>query len=501
MTVAPGERENSREREETMSRRVKDFFSVVPLMCIDMVLAVVCFAVAYAMRSNVSVFNLGEIVSTEEFRPYLHLLVFAPIIRVFCYSLFGVYERTRRSPRAVQDVFGLFKAICLGSGILIIVTFLYRGVFEFREYSYRRMVFALDWLLNLGMVIGVHTLLQAVLDELKRRGIGVRRVAVQGVGEAARALMSELERFPELGYRVVGFIAHDFDENTISVGNKHFERLGGTQNILHLVNKYKLDEIVVTNVAALGSDLMTFVDECHKRDVVVKLVPDFYGILMQQRNLEELAGQPVVQINEIAIVGFARVIKRMEDIVISVAVLAMTWWILLIVAIAIKCESRGPVLFKQERVGRNGATFTLYKFRSMIHDAEQRRSELDAFNESDGFLFKIKDDPRITKVGRIIRRTSIDELPQLFNVVRGDMSLVGPRPLPATDIEKTGQWNHHRLSVQPGITGMWQVNRKEHTSEEMAKWDIYYIENWSLWLDIKILFKTVGVVLFGKGAY
>jgi len=484
-----------------MSRRGKDFFSIVPLMCVDMVLAVLCFALAYAMRVNVSVFEMREIIGTDEFRPYLHLLVFAPIIRVFCYSLFGIYETTKRSPRAVRDVFGLFKAICLGSAILIIVAFLYRGVFEFREYSYRRMVFALDWLLNMGTVIGAHTLLQAFLDELKHRGVGLRRVAVQGIGEAARVLMSELDRFPELGYKVAGFIAKDFDESSISVGNKHFERLGGTDSILHLINKYRLDEIIVTNVAALGKDLMAFVDECHRRDVVVKLVPDFYGILLQQRNLEELAGQPVVQINEIAIVGFARILKRMEDIVISVVVLAMTWWIFLITAIAIKCETRGPVLFRQERVGKNGATFTLYKFRSMVHDAELKRKELDAYNESDGFLFKMKEDPRITRVGRIIRKMSIDELPQLLNVVRGNMSLVGPRPLPTVDIEKTGEWDHHRLSVHPGITGMWQVNRKEHTSEEMAKWDIYYIDNWSLWLDFRILLKTVGTVLFGIGAY
>jgi len=484
-----------------MSRRVRRFFYIVPLLFVDMLLAVVCFLVAYAMRFNVSLLNMSEVLGSEEFRPYLDLVVFAPIIRVFSYSLFGIYETTRRGPGAVRDVFALFKAVCLGSGILIIVAFLYRGVFEFREYSYPRMIFPLDWLLNLFTVTGAHSILQAFLDEMKRRGVGVRRVAVQGIGETARTLLSDLDRFPELGYKVVGFIANDFDESSITVGNKKFSHLQTPGNILHLINKYKLDEIVVTNVSKLDRDLMTFVDECHKRDVVVKLVPDFFGILMQRRTVDELAGHPVIQINEIAIVGFSRILKRLEDIVISSVLLATTSWILAFTAIAIKLETRGPVFFRQQRVGKNGATFTAYKFRSMLHDAEQRRSELDEVNEADGMLFKMKEDPRITRVGRFIRKTSIDELPQLFNVLRGNMSLVGPRPLPTSDIEKTGEWGHRRLSVVPGVTGMWQVNRKEHTTEEMVKWDIYYIENWSLWLDLKILFKTVGVVLFGKGAY
>jgi len=484
-----------------MSRRVRQFFYIVPLLFVDMLLAVVCFLVAYAMRFNVSLLNMGEVLGSEEFRPYLHLVVFAPIIRVFSYSLFGIYETTGRGPGAMRDVFGLFKAICLGSGTLIIVAFLYRGVFEFREYSYPRMIFPLDWLLNLFTVTGAHSLLQAFLDEMKRRGVGVRRVAVQGIGETARTLLSDLDRFPELGYKVVGFIATDFDETSITVGNKKFSHLQNPGDTLHLINKYKLDEIVVTNVSKLDRDLMTFVDECHKRDVVVKLVPDFFGILMQRRTLDELAGHPVIQINEIAIVGSSRILKRLEDIVISSVLLATTSWILAFTAIAIKLETRGPVFFRQQRVGKNGATFTAYKFRSMLHDAEQHRSELDEVNEADGMLFKMKEDPRITRVGRFIRKTSIDELPQLFNVLLGNMSLVGPRPLPTSDIEKTGEWGHRRLSVVPGVTGMWQVNREEHTTEEMVKWDIYYIENWSLWLDLKILFKTVGVVLFGKGAY
>jgi len=467
-----------------------------------MLIAAVSILVAYRLRYEPDMlFSLRLAQRTQAFQPYFQLIVLAPFVRLFSYHVFGIYRLRPGMSRVGGDVLALFEAVCCGTVLFIIIVFLYRGLLPANEFSYSRYIFGFDWLLNLFFVTGIHSLVGILQDELRRQGIGCRRVAIQGIGRTGLRLAEEIELAPETGYRVAGFVASDYEEDRIKAGDRTYDHLGGTEEILDIVNRENLDEIVVTNVGSLGCDLIDFVNSCQKVDVAVKLVPDLFGVLFHTQAIEEMGGAPIIHAKRIEIVGVARVLKRLEDIALSLLGLILTCPLLLLTAVLIRLDSPGPIIFSQQRLGKNGRHFSMYKFRSMYRDAEHERKELRDLNEADGLLFKIKNDPRITRFGRVIRKASIDELPQLLNVLKGEMSLVGPRPLPVSDISRLEQWEQNRFSVVPGVTGLWQVNRIQHTSDELLKWDLYYIENWALWLDFKILLKTIVIVLSMKGAY
>jgi exopolysaccharide biosynthesis polyprenyl glycosylphosphotransferase len=467
----------------------------------DMALAVLCMLMAYVLRMDVPVISIEAFRSDPSFQPWLPLILFAPFVRVFTFNMFGVYDDNTMKVHSAQNIYNLCKAVTLGSVVLIVAAFMYRGFFDYRQFSYARLIPVYDWFLTIILVTATHALLTHLRIKMLLRGIGQKRMGIQGTGHLSGVFLNELKQFPLAGYRVMGYISPDSEKNSFEDADS-FKYLGDTDHILDIINTYSLNEIVVTDVDSLGMELVQFVEECHKRDVVVKLALDFYGILMQARKLDELAGQPVIQINEIAIQGLARVLKRLEDITLCSIALMITFPVWVVISLLIKRESPGPAIFAQTRVGKNGRTFTMYKFRSMVADADAKKEELMDENEADGLIFKMKNDPRITRIGRFIRRTNLDEIPQFINVLKGDMSLVGPRPPVPSEVAQYTEPQKRRLGATPGITGLWQVNRgHQHSFEEVLNWDTYYIENWSLWLDIKIIFKTFGVVLNGKASY
>jgi exopolysaccharide biosynthesis polyprenyl glycosylphosphotransferase len=476
-------------------------------MGIDAVAAFLAMALAYKLRfyPGLAWCDWSFLGRLAEARPYLLMLILIPFVRVVSGYVAGVYRVPRKVYRAVGELPALVGAATLGSAIVALIAFFgvlqFQSLAEYQSFSYSRVVVVYDWLLFLFFSIAAHTFVGIVRNELSRRGLLARRVAIQGRGRDATALIAEQELLGESGYQLVGVIADEAGEAPASAEGRRPAYLGHPRDLLDLVNTHQIHEIVVTNAASLGWDMVDFCEECHKLDVVVKYVPDLGGLLFRGQPVEGMAGVPIVQVNEIGIVGLPRLVKRIEDIAIAAGVLLLASPIMLATALAIKLESRGPVFFIQQRLGKHGRAIRVFKFRSMRADAEALRARLEAQNQSDGVVFKIKDDPRITRVGRFIRRTSIDELPQLFNVLAGSMSLVGPRPLPMSDISHPDKWDKRRFAAVPGITGLWQVNRVDHSSEEMLRWDLYYVENWSLWLDLSIILKTVYVVLARRGAY
>lgn len=280
--------------------------------------------------------------------------------------------------------------------------------------------------------------------------------------------------------------------------------LGCMKDLEHLVRTHNIDQVyIIQKQGTELAEIQGYVDTCIAMGVTVRIIVDFYKRRRANSYVSSIGTYPVITYHTITLNSYERVIKRAADIVGSLIGIILSSPIMLVTAIAIKLDSKGPVMFKQTRVGQNGRHFKIYKFRSMYLDAEERKKELMAQNEIEGgVMFKMKDDPRITRVGKIIRKLSIDELPQFFNVFIGNMSLVGTRPPTLDEVEKykTNHWR--RISIKPGITGMWQVSGRSDIQnfEDIVELDVEYIDRWNLMLDIKIIFKTVWVIFAHKGA-
>ena len=281
--------------------------------------------------------------------------------------------------------------------------------------------------------------------------------------------------------------------------------LGKLTELEEIIRKYHLDQVFFMQKSEERlSDIQEYVEVCCDMGVTVKIVIDS---LMHRRigsYVSSVGTYPVITYHTVSLNSFETVIKRLADIVISIVAIIIASPLMLFAAIAIKLESPGPIIFKQTRVGQNGRHFQIYKFRSMYENAEEEKKKLEQLNEMQGgFMFKMKDDPRVTNVGKFIRKTSIDELPQLFNVLMGSMSLVGTRPPTLDEVEKYERQHWRRISIKPGITGMWQVSGRNNITdfEDVVELDLYYIDHWNLLLDLKILFKTAYVLLIRKGAY
>ena len=263
-----------------------------------------------------------------------------------------------------------------------------------------------------------------------------------------------------------------------------------------------LDELILTDADFGDRQLLDIVEQAHRRGVQVRLAPKTTALLTERAEYIPGQGTPLFELRPPAFAGTDWVLKRTFDVVVSALVIVLGLPIWLAIAVAIKLGSRGPVLFRDRRIGLNEQPFMMLKFRTMYADAAARQPQLEAENEAEGPLFKIRHDPRITPVGRFLRRFSIDEIPQVLNVLRGEMSLVGPRPLPVRDYERLEAWHRKRYLVLPGMTGLWQVaGRADLTFDDLVRLDFYYLENWSIWLDISVLAKTVPAVIAARGAY
>jgi len=399
----------------------------------------------------------------------------------------------------------LFKMVLKGAavGLVVLVGLLYFASETPNQYSRSLvlMLFVFSFvLLTLWRMVGL-----GVLRRLKARGTAAENIAVLGTNGLSHQVAHALSRADGMAVNLVGFIAARPGE---SAGGNGKPVLGTVTELPGLINRYHIDRVMVTDPHLDETDLLLCAGTCQKMSVKLACVPDLVGLPSARLRFSRVEDLPVLEIDAEGLTSWQRHLKRLFDVVVVVGSAPIWLPVFALVWLLVRAERTGPAFYKSLRVGKGGRFFTFLKFRTMYVDAEERLARLRARNEKDGHLFKIKNDPRITKVGRILRRLSLDELPQLFNVLAGHMSLVGPRPLPVDTFEPDGEsrlhpwWSSRRHSVLPGITGLWQVSgRSDLSFEEMVKLDLDYIERWSLLEDLKIMVRTAPAVLSASGAY
>jgi exopolysaccharide biosynthesis polyprenyl glycosylphosphotransferase len=323
-----------------------------------------------------------------------------------------------------------------------------------------------------------------------------RRTLVVGSGPEARLVQRKIEAHPEYGLELVGFLDGDHADTPSPV-------LGRPDQVAEIIEEYEIDRVLLASSVGSHEETLDLVRAVRRPDVHVSIVPRFFEIFTSHSTLDDIEGMPVVTLPPMRLGRSARVLKRSTDVFVSGLALLFLAPVLGVIALLIRLDSDGSPIYWQPRRGRLGSTFRIAKFRTMHVGAEARRSEVLHMNQVDGPLFKIKGkDPRVSRVGGFLRKTSLDELPQLWNVFKGEMSLVGPRPFVVYEADKITGWASRRLDMTPGITGLWQVlGRNDIPFEEMTKLDYLYVTNWSIWWDLKILCQTIPVVVGERGAY
>jgi exopolysaccharide biosynthesis polyprenyl glycosylphosphotransferase len=334
-----------------------------------------------------------------------------------------------------------------------------------------------------------------------RRGIGVDKAVIVGSGEVGRSVIRTLLARPDLGFNAVGYV--DDGSSHKSIGSGRIPYMGRLPDLEPILRKHRdINTVFIALPSHQHQEIDNVVRSCQQFGAQAQVVPDLFQLSLNRVEFSNMAGIPMLSAREVRLSAVGQLVKRALDLVIVLIIAIPAALVTFLTAAAIKLETQGPAFFFQERVGYRGRHFQMAKFRSMVVDAEDRKEALRQLNEASGPIFKIKNDPRLTRVGRLIRRFSLDELPQLYNVFRGDMSLVGPRPPLEDEVALYQPWHMQRLAVKGGMTGLWQVSgRADLTFDEQCLLDIYYIENWSIFLDFRILLQTIPLIIQGRGAY
>ncbi|HTR68158.1 MAG TPA: sugar transferase [Terriglobales bacterium] len=476
---------------------VKRRFLVTGLKLFDLGLTIAAFALATVTTvSGSGEMSLSEFLSMRiklsNFLIFTLLLFGCHLIFVFC----GLYESKRQSVR-LSEITDCVKATTLATLAIMLMAL----VFHIRMITPYFLVSF--WLLSSSLFVICRLAMRYLLESVRRRGRNLRYILILGTNARALQFAQKIENMPAWGYRVLGFVDEAWQCDRDESAGK-YDLCCGIEGLAEYLRRNVVDEV------AIYLPLRTFYEHvsqvaalCELHGIIMRFDPAIFNLSLARAHAHSFDDESsLITTYASSLDGWPAVYKRILDFVLSVMAVVLLSPLMAAAALAIKATSPGKVMFKQDRIGLNKRRFKIYKFRTMVENAEKLMPQLEMLNEVSGPVFKIKNDPRMTPIGRILRRTSIDELPQLFNVIKGDMSLVGPRPLPVRDYEGFSEdWQRRRFSVRPGITCLWQVaGRSTIGFDQWMELDLQYVDQWSLWLDLKILARTIPAVVRGSGA-
>ncbi len=461
---------------------------------IDAVLAFILFGIAYVLRYELQIIRLVLDPIQRDFGPYI------PFAAVYALLIWLNYQRNGLYRNIVGRAW-LEEVYLIASGVAVSIVIVLAMFFILQPLATSRLM--LIYVAALTLFIGSLSRLirRWVLAYLRHRGIGIRRVLIIGMGDVGRSLLGIMLARPELGYRPIGFLDDDAQKSAVGMGR--VAALGDTTQMTEVIAAQYVDTVIITFRWKHYDRIQELTEVCRETGTDLRIVPEIMQLNIRQVQVENLDGIPLLGIG--AHRSFSRanqLIKRSLDLILVIVGFPIWAPVSLLVALALKLEGAGPVLFWQVRVGKDGRQFRMVKFRSMVEGAEELEEDMLRESGEDPRHPKFADDPRITRVGRFLRRTSLDELPNLINVLSGEMSLVGPRPPTPREVTLYEPRHTRRLQITPGITGWWQVRGRSNVPfDEMCEMDMYYIDNWSISMDIEILMLTIPRVVLRSGAY
>ncbi|HEY2767844.1 MAG TPA: sugar transferase [Solirubrobacteraceae bacterium] len=483
----PGEHDMRRKRPPAMSfllraETARRAVRVLSLLALDFAGLTLAIFTALVLKAAV----LGHLNATQAYDETKQILAFAYLVTALLFARSGLYAGRGQRPGLTRIVAALFQVTFIALLFALVSGQHFQSFYIF----WGSLSFALLYVPSLRYLYERGT--WAITRAASRQ----RRAVIVGTGPHIREVAHALSDAPQSRIDVVGFLS------LRALPANGLRALGSLHDLEHVLEAERVDEVIIADPDFPQGEAVDLVDRCHRRGVRVRIAPSTMEILIRRAEFVPGESVPLFELKPPVFEGIDFALKRTFDVVGATLLLIVLSPLLLAIWAAVRATSRGPALFHSIRQGIGERPFACLKFRTMYIDAEHRQAELEALNEASGALFKIRDDPRTTPIGRLLRRFSLDELPQLVNVLRGEMSLVGPRPLPERDFEQLDEWHRKRYLVLPGITGLWQVSgRSELDFNDLVHLDFIYLEHWSLALDLTILLKTVPAVFSRRGAY